>query len=140
MVYIHGVAFQVKAFFQAVGLGFILGVLYDVFRFLRWLAGNRLAAVFDGAFCLLAAFADFCFILAFHDGMFRTYLFAGEGAGFAAYYVALGRLNFRIGTAVSHGVHRAASRLRQGIITKKETLQSKIKSKRAEAEENKEKS
>ncbi len=112
MTYIHGVSFQIKAFFQVVGLGFLLGILYDVFRFLRWLTGNRFCAVWDVLFCLISAFADFCFILAFHDGLFRTYLFVGEAVGFGAYYLALGRLNFRLGASVTRVIRHRGSRVK----------------------------
>ncbi len=93
---------QTIRFLMAVGLGFFLGLGYEAFRFLRLSFPHKKGMVFaeDLLFVILAAAATFFFFVRFTDGLFRTYVLFGEGAGFLLYFLTLGVLLNRISQAV----------------------------------------
>lgn len=96
------VAQQFQQFFLSCGLGFLLGLYYDVYRVLRLILHSKKGAVFiqDMLFFLTSAVITFLFCLAVTDGRLRFYVFLGEGIGFFAYYQTIGRLVMRFAGAV----------------------------------------
>lgn len=83
---------QSAAFLWSVPLGAALGVLYGLFRLLRFALRPGKATVFvlDVLFMLAWALAAFYFSLAFLSGYIRLYVFAGSLLGFALYRLTLG--------------------------------------------------
>ena len=83
---------QLSIFVAALGLGFLLGVLYDVIRAIRLsLPRSKIATVlFDLLYCFLIGLATFLFILALNKGEIRFYIIAGEIIGAVFYYVSFG--------------------------------------------------
>lgn len=96
------VAQQFQQFFLSCGLGFLLGVYYDIYRVIRLVLHSKKGAVFvqDMLFFLTSAVITFLFSLAVMDGHLRFYLFLGEGIGFFAYYHTIGRLVMKFAGAV----------------------------------------
>lgn len=94
---------QVNHLFLSCGMGFLLGLYYDVFRVIRLVmrSGKRWIVVQDLLFFLSSAVITFLFALAVMDGQLRFYLFLGEGIGFAAYYWTIGRLMMRFAGVVT---------------------------------------
>lgn len=94
MVYLPNIPQQLTAFFYAVGFGFCLGLLYDLFRAVRRLFsdGKRAFFVSDVLFAFCAAFFTFLFALAVHGGSVRGYVLFGEGLGFLVYCFTAGAL------------------------------------------------
>lgn len=88
---------QLRELFLCGGMGFLLGLYYDVFRLLRLLLPAPAPVVFlqDVLFFITGAGAVFLFALAVTDGALRAYLFAGLAAGFGAYRCTVGRLVIR---------------------------------------------
>ncbi|MDD2362450.1 MAG: spore cortex biosynthesis protein YabQ [Oscillospiraceae bacterium] len=88
---------QIHQLFLSCGLGFLLGVYYDVFRVTRLIVHSGARSVFiqDLLFFLSSAVVTFLFALAVMDGRLRFYLFFGEIIGFASYYFTIGRLVMR---------------------------------------------
>lgn len=89
---------QMREFFLSCGMGFILGIYYDIFRVYRLVmrTGKRTLFFQDVVFFLTAAVITFLFSLAVMDGRLRFYLFLGEAVGFFAYYFTLGRVVVRL--------------------------------------------
>lgn len=83
---------QLSIFVAALGLGFLLGVLYDVVRAIRLsLPRSKIATIFfDLLYCFLIGLATFLFILALNKGEIRFYIIAAEFIGAAFYYVSFG--------------------------------------------------
>ncbi len=76
------------------GIGFLLGSLYELCRFFRRLfVGERPAAVMaqDTVFCAFSFFALFFALLAFSDGRLRPHLLLSAAAGGLAFRLTLGR-------------------------------------------------
>lgn len=98
MEYIHGLDFQAKLFFQSVGFGFLLGVLYDVFRFVRIIVSDKKAFIIfiDTAYFVLCGFLIFCFSLVLDNGEIRAYLLAGNLFGWLIYYFSMGFASAKI--------------------------------------------
>ena len=97
---------QTVRFLLSVGLGFVLGLGYEVFRFLRLSFPHGKGVVFieDILFALLAATATFFFFIRFTDGLFRTYVLFGEGIGFLLYLMTLGSLLRRLSRWIIGGI------------------------------------
>ncbi len=83
---------QALIFIAALGVGFILGVLYDFFRALRLSITKSKAAVivFDLLYFFVVALLSYIFILASNKGEVRSYIIIGELIGAVFYYFSLG--------------------------------------------------
>ncbi len=83
---------QLSIFVAALGLGFLLGVLYDLLRTVRLsLTNSKIAVVFfDLLYFFLFGLCTFLFILALNKGEVRSYIIAGELIGGAFYYFSFG--------------------------------------------------
>lgn len=110
------IAEQTRLFLLSCGMGFLLGVVYEFFRLLRIMFSvrKRFVFIFDIAYCLLATFLGFVFILTANRGNVRWYIIFGIAAGWIIYYFALG------------GVAVRFSRFITGIIKKILTFSVKI--------------
>lgn len=83
---------QTRLFLLSCGMGFLLGILYEVFRLLRMMfsAKKKSIFIFDIVYSLLATFVSFVFILTANRGNVRWYIIFGIAAGWIIYYFALG--------------------------------------------------
>lgn len=102
MDYIQGIAAQTEIFLYAFGFGFMLGILYDVFRTLRMIiSGSKGFVLFmDLLYFAVCTFLTFCFVLAVDSGRIRIYVAAGEILGWFVYYFSFGAIAIRAGNAV----------------------------------------
>ncbi len=83
---------QLAIFVLSLGLGFLLGVLYDVIRALR-LSVTRskiILIICDIIYFIVFGLISFLFILALNKGEIRFYIIIGEVIGAVFYYVSLG--------------------------------------------------
>lgn len=92
------IAEQTRIFLLSCGTGFLLGSVYDIFRFLRlaFSIKKRAVFIFDISFSLLATFISFIFILTANKGEVRWYIIAGEIIGLVIYYFALGEVVLKL--------------------------------------------
>ena len=99
---------QLTIFISSLGLGFLLGILYDVLRALRLSLTKSKGAVifFDILYFILFGFFTFIFILALNKGEVRFYIIVGELIGALFYYISFG-------IAVIKITERAVSLLRR---------------------------
>lgn len=83
---------QLTCFLSSLGMGFLLGVLYDVLRAIRLsFTKSKIALViFDILYFVLFGVLTFLFILAFNKGEVRSYIIAGELMGALFYYISFG--------------------------------------------------
>lgn len=83
---------QFTIFAASLGLGFLLGILYDVLRALRLsITKSRVALViFDVLYFVLFGIITFLFILALNKGEIRFYIIVGEMIGAVFYYISFG--------------------------------------------------
>lgn len=96
--YLYGLslAVQTKNFLLSLGLGFLMGIIYDAFRIIRICISSKkfVIVIFDLLYCILFCFAFFVFLLTVNEGQFRFYLLLGAGVGFSVYYFSLGAIIF----------------------------------------------
>lgn len=96
--YLYGLSLaqQTKGFLLSLGLGFIMGIFYDLFRIIRISISKGKAAtvIFDILYCIFLCFSTFLFCLTVNEGEIRLYLMLGELAGFCVYYFSLGVMIF----------------------------------------------
>lgn len=83
---------QLIIFLASLGVGFILGILYDFLRALRLslTQGKWGVIIFDLLYFFLVAFGSYLFILASNKGEVRSYIILGELLGAVFYYFSLG--------------------------------------------------
>ncbi len=84
---------QLYELFLSGGMGFLLGVYYDIFRIVRRLLHPSKIAVFfqDCFFFSSAAVLVFLFSLSMTDGVVRWYVLFGVFCGFMSYRYTVGR-------------------------------------------------
>lgn len=113
MVYIQGLAEQTRIFLFALGFGFLLGILYDVFRTLRMIISQSRSFVFfmDLLYFAVCAFLTFCFILVVDSGRVRIYVAAGEILGWMIYYFSFGAIALKLTNAIVGFFRRLISAL-----------------------------
>lgn len=102
MNYIQGMAEQTEIFFYSLGFGFLLGILYDVFRTLRLTLSRSAWVTFfaDTLYFILCGFLIFFFMLVTDKGRLRLYAAAGEILGWIIYYFSLGTVALRLSNTV----------------------------------------
>lgn len=96
-MYILTLAKQTQIFLLSLGFGFILGIIYDIFRIIRLTFSKQniknskpTVIVYDIIYLLLCCFLTFIFILTASLGKFRWYVIVGEILGFTVYYFSFG--------------------------------------------------
>lgn len=89
---------QLIIFLASLGLGFLLGILYDLLRTIRLTItkSNVLLIVFDILYFILFGFISFLFILAMNKGEVRIYIPVGEIIGWLFYYFSFGLAAIKI--------------------------------------------
>lgn len=90
---------QLREVWLCAGVGFWLGVYYDVFRVWRvWMTSGAVSVFFqDVLYCLSSAMAVFVLLLVITDGQGRVYAFVGLIVGFFAERSLVGR--YTVGVA-----------------------------------------
>lgn len=111
MVYIQGMTEQARLFLFSLGFGFLLGILYDLFRTVRLMISNSAGFVLtmDILYFCACAFCNFCFVMALDGGRVRAFIALGEAAGWLIYYISFGAVAVKITSAAVRAVHRAAA-------------------------------
>ena len=102
MDYIQGIGAQTEIFFFSLGFGFLLGILYDVFRTLRIIISDAKGFVIaaDLIYFAVCSFLMFCFNLIVDNGRVRVYVIVGEILGWMIYYFSLGTLAIKLTNSV----------------------------------------
>ncbi len=85
---------QLRLFINALLLGGILGLTYDVFRIIRVAVkhGNALIFAEDALYWMFCAGVTFVYLLSQNSGQVRFYVILGEFLGAVIYYFTLGKL------------------------------------------------
>lgn len=111
MEYIQGLNIQTRIFFYALGFGFLLGILYDVFRTVRMIVSDSKGFVFfmDLLYFTVCAFLIFCFNMVIDSGHIRFYSAVGEILGWLIYYFSFGAIAIKVGNAVTSFFRRVFS-------------------------------
>lgn len=83
---------QLIIFLCSLGMGFLLGVLYDILRAIRLtITKSKVAVViFDIIYFILFGTLTFLFIIAMNKGEVRAYMIIGELIGAVFYYFSFG--------------------------------------------------
>ena len=115
MIYGGDVSVQTKNMLLSVGMGFLFGIIYDIFRIIRLsLSGERgKIAVFaqDVLFFLLFSGMTFAFCLSVNGGELRFYIVFAELLGFLIYYFSFGVFVIRVSDKIISFIKRVFSLL-----------------------------
>ncbi len=89
---------QLIIFLASIGLGFLLGIFYDILRTVRLTItkSNVGIIIFDVIYFIFFGFASFLFILAMNKGEVRIYIPIGEIIGWLFYYFSFGLAAIKI--------------------------------------------
>ena len=82
---------QIRSLLSFLGLGFALGVVYDLLRIIRLsiTQSKKALYVFDVLFALLCALLTFLAALSIYYGELHVYMLLAQITGFAVYYFTL---------------------------------------------------
>lgn len=83
---------QIENLMPALGLGFLLGFVYDTVRFLRLIFSKGKTALFvaDFLFVIFCTLSSYLMILGVNNGNIRIYLILAEITGAAVYFCTAG--------------------------------------------------
>ncbi len=89
---------QVIIFLWSLVLGSILGLLYDIFKSVRFAFKSNKKHLFiqDIIYCLLCGFLTFLFSLAINRGNLRFYIIMGEFLGFFIYQTSVSKIFMKV--------------------------------------------
>ena len=110
-MYIDTLAYQTKEFFYSLGLGFILGIFYDLTRIVRLCIynGKKKLFIFDFFFAAMSALMSVVFVLGSCRGKFTFYVVFGIAVGFAVYRFSLGQVLIKAGDKIAELLKRLFS-------------------------------
>lgn len=113
MVYIQGIAEQTRLFLLSIGFGFLLGILYDVFRTVRLVISNSKGFVLfmDLLYFAFCTFLNFCYLLTLDYGKIRFYIAFAELLGWLIYYFSFGAIAIRASRFISELIKKLFSLL-----------------------------
>lgn len=99
---------QLRQLYLSGGMGFLLGLYYDVFRVWRKSGHSSTVSVFfqDCFYFVTSAAIVFLFSLAMTDGVVRTYVLLGITFGFFAYRYTVGNILLRAVGVLVRWFHR----------------------------------
>lgn len=85
---------QLSVLIKAVGMGYMLGIMFYLLKFINIPFGKGTVAIFvrDVCFFVVSAFLCFLFSLKYCSGMMRFYVTAGELMGFFIFHIFPGGL------------------------------------------------
>lgn len=108
-MYISDIALQTRVFLYSIGLGMLLGLVYDVFRIIRLIIGNKRNAVFfqDFIFFVLSTFFAFLFFLVINNGRLRFFEYLAMVLGFFSYYFTVGSVLINLSSVVIPSIKSA---------------------------------
>ncbi len=92
MQYLPTMAFQSVAFMYSAGLGFALGIIYDLCRIIFYLftgSDKKYITIRDIIFLTICLASTFLYILVMCDGQLLLYVFIGEALGLWAYFYSV---------------------------------------------------
>lgn len=91
-MYTFAISEHLKIFLLSIGMGFLLGVLYDIIRIVRLIMSKSKTAVFifDLLYITLSALLVYTFIIAINMGAVRAYIIIAQLFGFFFYYISFG--------------------------------------------------
>ncbi len=86
-------AVQISVLFKAVGVGYLIGILFSFFSFLNSISKNSIAVfIRDLLFFIMNAVISFLFLLKYNSGIIRFYILAGESIGFLLFHLFPGSI------------------------------------------------
>lgn len=102
MDYIQGLSAQTEIFLLSLGFGFLLGILYDIFRTLRLVISRSagFTVFMDVFYFIMCAFLVFCFNLVADEGKIRLYVLFGDLLGWLIYYFSFGEISLKISNRI----------------------------------------
>lgn len=109
MEYMPSVASQTLGLVYSAGLGFCLGLLFDLFKIFFYLltgSDKKLSLVRDIIYMLFFMSAEFLFLLVIYSGRLMLYAFFGEAVGLLAYFYSLSGIVITLGKRACTGLRR----------------------------------
>ena len=108
MSYVQSHSEQLIIFIRCIGLGVLLGLLYDAFSVLRSLLSDKMRAyVFcDIVFSLIATVISFFFMVLYNNGRVRFNLVAAQLMGGVAFHLSAGRHLIRPLSLAAEGIRK----------------------------------
>ncbi|MBQ7295675.1 MAG: spore cortex biosynthesis protein YabQ [Clostridia bacterium] len=92
MNYAEPLSNQIVVFIRSVGLGVLLGFVYEIFSVLRTLLSDKRWAyiICDLCFCFSATLMSFFFMVLYNGGTVRLNLILAQAAGGVAFHLSVG--------------------------------------------------
>lgn len=119
MIYSGPLSDQIIVFIRCIGLGVLLGIIYEAFSLLRCFLSDKTRAyvICDIAFSLTATVISFFYMILYNNGRVRLNLVAAQIIGGVAFHYSVGRylmkpLSF-VAVKIRRGISAAFSPLKK---------------------------
>lgn len=130
MEYFPTQIFQFKGFLYSAGLGFTLGLFYDLIRILFFLltgSDKKLTVIRDIIYMLFCLTVNFIFLLVICEGQILFYVAAGEIIGLAVFEITVGKPLFCRISVFLKKIKKKTDVIKQRLLDKKQIFYKKIK-------------
>lgn len=124
-----------ESFFYALIVGMALAVLYDVFRFFRFIFNDKF--FFDFIFWIISAIVTFCYLLIFNNGEVRMVYFVLFFVGFVLVTLTLGYATKPLQKKIAKKVKNQLKSFKKVLQNMRVVYYNKMKRKRRTAAEKK---
>ncbi len=113
MIYSGPLSDQIIIFIRCIGLGVLLGLIYEVFSALRCMISDKIPAyvICDVAFSLIATLISFFFMVLYNNGRVRLNLVFAQLIGGVAFHMSCGRYLLKPLTFIVVKIRRVISTL-----------------------------
>jgi len=108
-MYTFAINEHLEIFLLSLGMGFLLGILYDAVRIIRLIVSKGKAAlfVFDFLYLALCSVLVYLFIIAVNMGAVRAYIIIAQLLGFFCYYISFGVVVIRVSDKIISACKKA---------------------------------
>ena len=113
MIYSGTLSDQIIVFIRCIGLGVLLGLIYEFFSLLRCFLSDKTRAyvICDIAFSLVATVISFFFMVLYNNGRVRLNLVLAQIIGGVAFHFSVGRYLLKPLTFIAVKIRRVLSAL-----------------------------
>lgn len=111
-MYTFAISEHLEIFLLSLGMGFLLGILYDAVRIIRLIVSKGKAAlfIFDFLYLALCSVLVYLFIIAVNMGAVRAYIILAQMLGFFCYYISFGIIVIRLSEKIVSAVKKISAK------------------------------
>ena len=127
-MYLDTIGEQIRVFLYSCGFGFLLGILFEVFMFIRLMLprGKVITFITDFIYMVASTFLIFIFGLGVHNGSFKFYVYSAIMTGWFICYFSSGAFLRKFSIAFSRKLKSIFLFCKRGILAVRRKSEEKL--------------